>query len=162
RGREIHRLGDVNGDGWEDLIEWGELFDPTVSSQRRNAIFVTSGRDGSVISASPPMPFGYTFQTFSLKAAGDVNQDSSPDYAVGVYDALLPTPVQWVEVRSGANHSLIWSSTIPNAWSQLYGWAIGADMDLDGDGFRDLVVSATQASPLGTLFVYDHLGVERY
>ena len=49
RGREIQRLGDANGDGWEDLIEWGVLYDATSPWLSRNAIFVTSGRDGTVL-----------------------------------------------------------------------------------------------------------------
>ncbi|MEO6597228.1 MAG: FG-GAP-like repeat-containing protein [Planctomycetota bacterium] len=163
RGREIYRLGDANGDGWEDLIEWGEVYEPTSPYLRRNAIFVTSGRDGSVLSASPAFPnWDLTFQPLSLAPTGDMDQDGVPDYAVTVYDSLVPYNTQHVEVRSGATHAVLWTATIPSAWSNWYGWSLAGDMDLDGDGLRDLVVNATQFSPNGTIFVYDHFGNERY
>ncbi|HEX6811013.1 MAG TPA: FG-GAP repeat protein [Planctomycetota bacterium] len=163
RGISIHRLGDTNGDGWEDLIEWGETTSP--GGVRRNAFFVTSGQDGSVMSMSPPTAVSSeTPMFFSLTAAGDMNLDGVPDYAFAMYDGAIPATTQRVEVHSGSTHALLWTATIPNAWSYWYGWSIGAGdhMDLDGDGRPDLVAGATQMSPNGTVIVYDNYGTERY
>ena len=163
RGREIQRLGDANGDGWEDLIEWGVLYDATSPWLSRNAIFVTSGRDGTVLTASPPLPvWSQTFQSLSLAPMGDMDQDGVPDYAVTVYDAAFPYNTLHVQVRSGANHVVLWTVTIPNPENAWYGFSLAGEMDLDGDGLGDLVVNATQFSPNGTIFVYDHFGNERY
>lgn len=163
RGFEIRRLGDVNSDGWEDLVEWGETDSP--GGVRRDAMFITSGQDGSILSTSPPLAiWSETYKWLSLTAAGDMNQDGVPDYAVTVYDGQSVVNSQRLEVHSGTDHALIWSATIPLAWNNFYGWAIGAGdhMDLDGDGHSDLVASATRLSPAGTLIIYDHYGVERY
>lgn len=163
RGMEIYRLGDVDGDGWEDLLEMGQIHDPASPWLARGAVFITSSVDGLPISVSPPHPiWSGAYQPLSLTPAGDMNQDGVPDYAVTVYDGQSVANSQHVQVRSGLTHAILWTATIPNAWSNLYGLSVGADMDLDGDGMRDLVVSATRLSPNGTLIVYDHAGTERY
>lgn len=160
-GVELQRLGDIDGDGWEDFLEWGTDPAPT-TPPFGNVIRVVSSRDGSVISTSPllqPLQT-YTYQRWSMTPAGDMNGDGKPDYAVSIYYSNAPD--QRIEVRSGVDHSPIWTATIPQAWQNLYGWAIGADLDLDGDGRGDVVTSATRLSPLGTLIAYDNAGIELY
>ncbi len=163
RGRELRRLGDADGDGWDDLVEMGSLFNAGSPGLRYEHIFVTSGRDGSVMSASPvPNPWTIVYAPLSLAPVGDMNQDGVPDYAVTTYDAANPFAGKTVEVRSGSTHATLWTATIPNSTSSFYGDSIAGEMDLDGDDLGDIVVGATQASANGTLFVYDHWGNLRY
>lgn len=163
RGRELYRLGDVNGDGWEDMIEWGEVADAASPAGRRNALFVTSSQNGAVLSASPALATWFaSFRVWSLTGVGDMNQDGVPDYAVTVYDSSLPQFPIWIEVRNSLTHAVLWTQTIPNAQSYSYGWSIGGDMDVNGDGLRDIVVGVPQLSPGGTIIVYGNNGAELY
>lgn len=163
RGNELHRMGDVNGDGWDDVLERGVFPDPASPFAARNAIFLTSSQDGSILSVSPSPPvWSWNYWPETLAPLGDMDGDGVPDYAVTVYDAISPQSMQQLEVRSGANHSVLWTATIPNAWANYYAWTVAGNMDLDGDGLRDVVASASHLSPGGTLIVYDHFGNERY
>lgn len=163
RGREIYRLGDVDGDGWDDLLESGQMYNAVAPGFRYAHILIASGRDGHILSASPPPPTWSTgYAWFSLAPMGDMNQDGVSDYAVTTYDSQSLAGLRQVEVRSSVTHSALWTATIPSAVNALYGASLAGDMDLDGDGLGDLVVNATQASPNGTLFVYDHWGNLRY
>lgn len=163
RGMNVLRLGDANNDGWEDLVELGETTSP--GNTRRIAFFITSGQDGTVLSVSPPLStWTVTPTLFSLTAAGDMNLDGAPDYAVTMYDAANPVNTQRLEVHSGLGHSLLWSATVPGAWAALFGSCVGAGdhMDLDGDSRPDVAAGAPLLSLGGTIVVYDNFGNERY
>jgi hypothetical protein len=54
RGFEIRRLGDANRDGWEDLVEVGEVLTPPTT--RNPVVRITSSRDGSIVSTAPLLP----------------------------------------------------------------------------------------------------------
>lgn len=158
RGADLHRLGDFNGDGWDDLLERGEAWNGT---NRVQVIRFTSGRDGSILSSGWPLP--HAFWAFSNTAPlGDLDNDGKPDYGGHAYDAFTPSTTQTLVAVSGATHQLLWSATIPNAWGTNFGTVLCGDLDVDNDGHKDVVTSALYLSPGGTIFVYDHAGLEKY
>jgi hypothetical protein len=89
-----------------------------------------------------------------------MNNDGVPDYAITVYDGMNPYN-QWVEVRSGADHSVIWTVHSPPTLAS-YGWFNAGELDVNGDGHKDLIVTAETLTPHGTVIVYDNSGVELY
>lgn len=162
RGFEVHRLGDVNGDGWEDMIELGAGVVPQgAGCNMWECVWITSGRDGQVLSTLPWRQ-NITFWPLSVAPLGDMDADGIPDYAVTTYDTYSPSGTQVLEVRRGRDHGLIWSSTVTNNWTVRFGDTIAGGMDLNGDGRKDLVTSATRMSPGGTVIAYDNSGVELY
>ena len=162
RGFEIYRLGDCNGDGWDDMLEVGQLSDPSSPAGRSNAVFITSSQDGSVLSSCLAAVWSDAFSLQSPAPLGDMDQDGVPDYAATVYDATDPMTTQRAEVRSGFTHAILWTATIPNAWTNFYGNSLAGEIDLNGDGRLDLIASATRLSPLGTIITYDNAGTEIY
>ncbi len=172
-GTRVLRLGDINGDGWDDLLEMGLGINPS-GGFYRNALYCISGRDGTTLSAYPtPLTLDATGQYIlieqswiaeSLAVLGDMDADGVPDYAVTGNDYLsggIPLdPV--LQVRSSADHHLIWSATVPNGNILLYGLTIAGRMDLDGDGLPDLVAGATRLGLGGAVIAYDHWGTELY
>ena len=152
RGYRIKRLGDVNRDGYADLLEMTGWMSTTGAGQE---IWVVSGRDGDRISSVGMIP-GYTYSDDSLTPVGDMDGDRVPDYAVSAYDQF--TLEKFLLVRSGLDHHVIWSVRPGSAGSQVYGQYIAGGMDLDGDGRGDLVTSDTRASLGGLLDAYDNSG----
>ena len=157
RGYRIDGLGDINDDGYVDLLEMTNWEIAGVGSGQE--IWVVSGRDGGRISSVGMIP-GFTYEIRSLTALGDMNGDGKPDYAVMAYDQLTLDKI--LLVRSGVDHRELWRVTYGGGGGSLYGAVIAGGMDLDGDGRLDLVTTDTRASLSGTLFAYDNAGRELY
>ena len=157
RGRDLHRIGDFNHDGWEDLLERGPVWN---GQYIEDAIRIVSGADGSILSSAAITPRGWTFGNFA--PLGDMDQDGVPDYGAQYYDSSSPSTTQSLAVFSGATRALLWSATIPNAWTTNFGAVLCGELDVNGDGRNDVVTSAIGLSPGGTIIVYDNSGVELY
>src|SRR5262245_8249591 len=85
RGVDLHRIGDYNHDGWDDLLERGVMWN---GQNAVGAIRIVSGQDGSILSSAPISPPGWTFG--NIAPLGDMNGDGVPDYGAHYYDAGNP------------------------------------------------------------------------
>lgn len=148
-------IGDVNGDGVEDMAvgapgPFGFVplpCDPTAPAcapPEWGRVFVFSGATGALIRKIVPTSEYFAFG-FSLAAFGDLNGDGVPDLAVGAPEFLNN---RWGEVYafSGATGGQLWvfrepPSPVKQAIASL-GVFIAPVGDLNGDGRRDLLVAA--------------------
>lgn len=158
RGGDLHRLGDFNGDGWDDILEKGVA---SLGTSLVMAMRIVSGRDGSILSSGMPLPHQY-WSFGNTAPLGDLDGDGRPDYGGHAYDAFTPSTTQTLAVVSSASHQLLWTATIPNAWGTYFAAVLCGDLDVDNDGHKDVVTSAFDLSTWGTIFVYDHTGLEKY
>jgi FG-GAP repeat/FG-GAP-like repeat len=126
--REIDFAGDVNGDGYDDIVTG------LYNGQNTDWIFfqVYSGFDGSLIHSWPyGSAVGYAI-SLSCSAAGDMDGD-------GLADVVLGGAVDnedFVEVRSGGTGQLIhrWVS-----YSDYLGKEVRGGGDVNGDGVPDVI-----------------------
>ena len=141
-------IGDVNGDGFDDVI----LGLPENSSLGRTAAgsaFVYSGRTGTrlwwIHGAAENDSLGS-----SVASAGDVNQDGFPDVIVGALgaDPGGRTGAGSVFVYSGRNGEQLWQFD-GAASADDFGFSISGAGDVNADGFADVIVSAPGADPGG-------------
>jgi hypothetical protein len=158
-GGSVSSAGDVNGDGFADVIvgAYGEsfvVFGKAESFGSSIDLSTLDGSNGFKISGT-----GAGFVGWSVSSAGDVNGDGFDDLIMGDYGgALVASGVCYVVFgKAGGFGSNIDVSTlnghngfkISGAGSDFVGWSVSAG-DVNGDGFDDLIVGAPGASPNGT------------
>ena len=155
-GGAIAQIGDLDSDGWPELVHVAEV---PLSSSSVTELWTLSGRDGSVLRTLPwRQPFSYD----RLTGAGDVDGDGIDDYAVRLRELFANPMTNIVEVRSGRDDRIIWS--VQGAWSEIFGDALLGGLHLNGDDRPDLVLAVPRGSPTGLggwwgeIHAFDHTG----
>ena len=138
-GTSVSGAGDVNGDGYYDLIV-GAPYDDTNGSASGSAR-VFSGADGSVLHTfdgdSPDDLFG-----LSVSGAGDVNGDGYDDLIVGAsYDDNNGSDSGSARVFSGADGSVLYTFDGDSSGDE-FGRSVGSAGDVNGDGYADVIAGA--------------------
>jgi hypothetical protein len=144
-GNRVTGAGDVNGDGFDDVI---------VSAPLRSEPEIWEGKVFGYLGSSSGLsvtPFWMDetnvqddFYGIELASAGDMNDDGFGDFAV--------SSANGVKVFQGGPVSvtLAWSEAAGN--DDSFGWALAAG-DLNDDGFDDLMVTAP--TPHGRVDVFE-------
>ena len=166
-GYAVTRVGDLNGDGREDIAVMANTGDTTGPRTNNGIVWVVPGqtgvasvdvsRAGAVLAridgASPGSsvaPFG---QMIGLDGVGDVNGDGVPDIGIGTYTAMAfgrTTASGAAFAISGTNRGQV---DLASSSSYLFavggafaghrlGIAIDGAGDVNGDGLADLVIGA--------------------
>jgi hypothetical protein len=146
-GYSVSTAGDVNGDGYSDVIVGAYSFDNGQSNEGRAFVFhgsssgVSTTTTWSAESDNASASFGY-----SVSTAGDVNGDGYSDVLVGAYNY---TNGQTEEGRayvfhgssSGLSTTADWTRE-SNVASAYFGNAVSTAGDVNGDGYSDIIVGA--------------------
>ena len=157
-GDSVSTAGDVNGDGYSDVIIGARLHG---SSQSEGRAYVYYG-SASGLSATPnwtadgDQPNGYF--GVSVSTAGDVNGDGYSDVIVGAsgYDGSQGRVFVYHGSASGLSATPNWTADgdQPNAY---FGGCATAG-DVNGDGYSDVIVRAwgydNGLAKAGRVFVY--------
>jgi hypothetical protein len=143
-GKSLVPAGDVNGDGFPDLLaayptDWG------ATDSHFNRAWVLSGRDGTKlleILGSQTLRDGFASD---VAPAGDLDGDAVPDLWIGVEFGVQPERLGQVTAFSGKSGEPI--RHLDSREDDLFGRRILATDDIDSDGVSDLAVcSHTQLS----------------
>jgi hypothetical protein len=146
-GSAVGTAGDVNGDGFSDVIVGAPLYDGGQTDE--GAVLIFYGSD-SGLSATPDRVIegnqeGAQFGA-SVAGAGDVNGDGFDDIAAGApqFDQA-EEDVGAVFVYHGSDGGLSetasWTAAMGPTGSR-FGHSVGTAGDVNGDGYADLVVGA--------------------
>ena len=142
-GRSVATAGDVNGDGYADVIVGARGY---LSDTGRATVY----RGGSVgLSSTPAFTatgenngdyFGY-----SVAGAGDVNGDGYADVIVGAYGYVNGSNKGRATVYHGSGGGLsatpAFTATGENT-SDYFGHSVAGAGDVNGDGYADVMVGA--------------------
>ncbi|MCK6448544.1 MAG: integrin alpha [Planctomycetes bacterium] len=138
-GAAIAALGDVDGDGHADLAIGAPLANPNGAGSGRVTVF--SGASGAQLYALDGLVAGDHFG-FALVALGDLDGDARRELVIGAVDAdPAGSSSGSVRVVSGKSGAKLYDVAGPGA-NELFGFALAALDDQDGDGFDDFVVGA--------------------
>ncbi len=153
-GCEIASAGDVNGDGFDELLLGGlkTRVDGVLHSQVALFWGTPDGFEASpgwTITRSSPS-FG-----FDVSNAGDVNADGFDDFLIGDHSAMhdgeqLGTVELFLGSSQGPAADSSWSSRGETERGQ-FGRAVAAAGDVNGDGFDDVLIGAPQHAREGML-----------
>ena len=138
-GRSVAGLGDIDGDGFADLIVGAPGTDGAGSD--RGALYVYSGATGLELASFQGAHDGDQLG-WDVAGLGDTNFDGVGDYAASApWDSVVAPVSGMVTVWSGDSHTplLVRRSSQPNS---LFGWSIAGAGDVNGDGRRDLLIGA--------------------
>jgi hypothetical protein len=170
-GGSVSSAGDVNGDGFDDLIVGARGADP--NGNYSGASYVVFGKtDGTAVDLSA-IEAGtggfvinggsqYDFSGTSVSSAGDVNGDGFDDLIVGASGAIPNglfsgasyvvfgktdgTAVELSAIEAGTGGFVINGASTHDFSSN----SVSSAGDVNGDGFDDLIVGAVGADPNGT------------
>ena len=146
-GRCVSGAGDVNGDGFSDVIVGAYYYDNGQTNE--GAAFVYHGSPAGVI-----LPAADTLESnqaharmgSSASSAGDVNGDGYADVIVGCYgydNGHSNEGAAFVYHGSASGVSTTIASLLEiNQASAFFGGSVSSAGDVNGDGYSDVIVGA--------------------
>jgi len=153
-GRSVGTAGDVNGDGYDDVIVGAQAYDNWTGR-----VYVYAGSPGGlgatpIFSADgegPSDSFGHC-----ARAAGDVNGDGYSDVVVGAhgYGEFAGRIYVYLGSASGLDAARARAVTGEQV-NGHFGYSVDTAGDVNGDGYDDLIVGADrQSKNTGWVYVY--------
>ncbi len=148
-GNAVSGAGDVNGDGYSDVIVGADMYDNGQSDEGRAFVFLgqASGLATSAAwTAESNQLEAAIFGAMSVSGAGDVNGDGYSDAIVawGKYDngqAEEGRAQVYLGSSTGLSTSAAWSAESDQAGAE-FGLPVSSAGDVNGDGYGDVVVGA--------------------
>ncbi len=162
-GASVASAGDVNGDGFDDLLVGAPFFDSGDTDGGRGFLFYGgAGAFNTAVDGVLGISQNSAFFGVSVAGAGDVNGDGYADVLVGSsgFDGGATNSGAALLYFGGAGS---FDTTIDaNLTSSLTGVRLGSSLagagDVNGDGFADIVVGApfyaNGATNEGAAFLY--------
>ncbi|MHC4641308.1 MAG: integrin alpha [Planctomycetota bacterium] len=142
-GFSVATAGDVNGDGFSDVIVGAHMYDNYQDDEGK--VFVYHG-SASGLSTSPDWTAEYdqadAMFGYSVSTAGDVNGDGYCDVIIGAsrYDDVGAAFV-YHGSASGLSAGPDWM-TVSDQLYACFGGSVATAGDVNGDGFSDVIVGA--------------------
>jgi hypothetical protein len=168
-GISVSSAGDINGDGYDDIIIGAYLADPYSRSKAGTTYVLYGGiyepKNIDLESFNNTQGFaihganGYEYSGYSVSFAGDVNNDGYGDVIIGAYrvdvgsktDAGAAYVIYGNITNSDIDLALLTNTQgfaiYGNATDDEFGISVSSAGDINGDGFDDIIAGARYADP---------------
>jgi hypothetical protein len=154
-GTSVSGAGDLNGDGYADVVVGAPTFD--AGEVDEGAAFVFLGGPSGIADGSPATAQAQlegnqagAWFGFSVSGAGDVNGDGYADLIVGASDYFAGQSFEGAAFIFLGSASGIADGSPATADAQLesnqadayFGWSVSGAGDVNGDGYADVIVGS--------------------
>jgi len=147
-GWSVGTAGDVNADGYADVIVGVRHWDGAAGLDTGRALVFHGGPSGPGISPDWSAEGGEegALLGWSVGTAGDTNGDGYADVIVGAYREDVTwlddgAARVWLGGPDGLADAPVWTATSAQAGA-AFGWSVAGAGDTDGDGLSDVIVGA--------------------
>jgi len=152
-GISIANAGDVNGDGYQDLIVGASLSDEGGYSGGKCYLYL----GGQVIDTLPRLTIvGKEGERLGSRVGGggDLNGDGFDDFVIYAAGDTNSAGVVFVYLGGFQPDGVPDLIINGSGHGDRFGYAISLAGDLNGDGFSDLVIGAPEANSNGKIYIY--------
>lgn len=153
-GSSVASVGDVNGDGYDDIII-GASFFPSEAGQGRAYLYLGGPAIDSVADLVIPFPPGGSgWFGISVASAGDFNGDGYPDIIVGARYAV-PSGKAFIYYGGPSLNAAPDVTLTGESTATWFGTSVASAGDVNGDGFGDVIVGAPNyGSQAGRVYAF--------
>ncbi|MES2642228.1 MAG: MopE-related protein [Myxococcota bacterium] len=161
-GTTVDGAGDVNGDGYDDILVGAYGDDDGASSAGASYIFLGPQTGTASLSTADAKRRGVTssdYAGFAVAGAGDINNDGYDDVLVGAYGygSYGIVYVEYGPMSSSGSLSTYADATLSGTIG-VYGKTLAGGGDLDLDDYADIVIGnptdSTDGSNSGSVSVF--------
>lgn len=146
-GMRIVNAGDVNGDGYGDV-----LVGASASYSKAGAAYLYRGSPSGISSSNYTAILGASNEGLGIGiSAGDINRDGYSDVVIGSIGNYTNVPSS-IRIYKGSPAGLVYSNTL-NGSGDRFGFSTSASGDINGDGYSDIIIGA-----YGGNSVFVHMG----
>jgi len=151
-GQSVSEAGDVNGDGYSDVIIGANVFSTFTGKVYIcfGGLSMDNSPDASITGEAAGNQFGY-----SVSAAGDVNADGYSDVIAGAWGYSTNTGRAYLFDYFMKGHIVPEITVSGEALNNYFGRSVSAAGDVNGDGYSDVIVGAAGYSAnTGRAYIY--------
>jgi hypothetical protein len=142
-GQSVGAAGDVNGDGFDDVIIGAPYHDAHGSGSGRAYVFFGGTQPNNVADLTLDGLSANDFFGYSVAGAGDVNHDGFDDVIVGAYAGGTTKPGRTFLFLGGSPPNTAADLTMTGvAGGDDFGVSVSGAGDVNGDSFADMIVGA--------------------
>ncbi len=150
-GYSVDGAGDVNGDGYSDVIVGASAWESSAAEDKEGAAFIYHGSAAglSTVPAVILQPNGVNkYMGYCVAGLGDINGDGYSDVAAGGHLANYPSVsgnegVGWIFLGSATGVNPVYRHRLErDQTAAQFAGTIGPAGDVNGDGYNDVIIGA--------------------